>query len=509
MDVLFINPAESKRIYQDLSEEYSAIEPSTWALLLAQSCRAAGYSVGILDVLAEKLTDDQTLERINSLHPRLLCFVVYGQNPNSGTVNMIGTLRLARAIKEAKITIPLAVVGSHVQALPHEVLDKERDIDLIFTNEGVYALRNLLKEDLNDLTKLSHIRGIGFRKNGKPFLTLPERIVPQERMDLDLPGYAWDLLPYNKKPLDLYRAHFWHADYKHENRSPFAAIYTSLGCNFRCSFCMINMINRNDNEEVGVAGNYAGMRFWSPEFIIKEFDKLVEMGVKTLRISDEMFLLNPRYYLPLCDLLIERGYGEILSMWAYSRVDTAKKPENLRKIRQAGIKWLALGIESADQKVRYEVTKGKFQDIDIKEVVKRVHDADIEIMANYLAGLPGDTQETMQNTLDLSKELCTLGWNMYAAMALPGSQLYKDAKEAGSELPDDYSGYSFHSYDTKPLPTDSLTAAEILEFRDKAWKEYHTYEPFLDKIEIKYGRAARQNILDMSEIALKRKILED
>ena len=57
MDVLFINPAESKRIYQDLSEEYSAIEASTWALLLAQSCRSTGYSVGILDVLAEIIAD--------------------------------------------------------------------------------------------------------------------------------------------------------------------------------------------------------------------------------------------------------------------------------------------------------------------------------------------------------------------------------------------------------------------------------------------------------------------
>ena len=52
---------------------------------------------------------------------------------------------------------------------------------------------------------------------------------------------------------------------------------------------MINMINRNDNEEIGVAGNYSKMRFWSPEFIIKEFDKLISMGVKTIRIVDEMF----------------------------------------------------------------------------------------------------------------------------------------------------------------------------------------------------------------------------
>ena len=510
MDVLFVNPGSHKKIYQDLSKDYSAIEPPTWSLLLAQSCRSVGFNVGILDPCAERLTYDDTINRIEKLNPRLICFVVYGQNPNSGTVNMTGTIDLINEIKNRGVNIPVSIIGSHVQALPYEVLEKEKNVDIVFTNEGVYALWNLLSLDnLKSTENLRNVKGIGFRLNGKPFLTLPERIVPQEKMDEHLPGYAWDLLPYKETPLDLYRSHFWHAEYDHEKRTPFAAIYTSLGCQFKCSFCMINIINRDDNDPIGVAGNYSKMRFWSPEFIIKEFDKLVAMGVKTLRISDEMFLLNKKYYVPLCNLLIERGYGDILNMWAYSRIDTAKKPENLALIRKAGIKWLCLGIESADRNVRFEVTKGKFKDVDITEVVQKVHDADIEIMANYLVGLPCDTHETMQKTLDLSKELCTLGWNMYAAMALPGSQLYRDAVEAGLELPEDYSGFSFHSYDTKPLPTDTLSPAEILKFRDDAWLSFHTYEPFLKKIETKYGSEAKQNILNMSKIKLKRKILGD
>ena len=80
------------------------------------------------------------------------------------------------------------------------------------------------------------------------------------------------LLPYKENPLDIYRAPLWHADYQEEFRSPYAAIQTSLGCNFGCSFCMINIINRNDNEEVGVASNYKGMRFWTTEFNLKQFD---------------------------------------------------------------------------------------------------------------------------------------------------------------------------------------------------------------------------------------------
>ena len=508
LDVLFINPANHAQVYQGLADEYSAVEPPTWSLLLAQSCRSIGHDVGILDPLAEKLSLDDSVQRIKDTKTRMLCFVVYGQNPNSGTVNMHGATLLSSAIKAEGIETPVVYVGSHVSALPIEVLNTENSIDIVLCNEGVYALRELLRINISNQNELQEVRGIGFRKNGKAYLTPPGSIVPQDRMDIDLPGYAWDLLPYKDKPLDLYRAHFWHAEYDHDKRTPFAAIYTSLGCPFKCSFCMINILNRNDNDPIGDAANYSKMRFWSPEFIIQEFDKLVEMGVKTLRISDEMFLLNKRYYVPLCKLLKERGYGDILSMWAYSRVDTIKDPENLKLLKEAGIKWLGIGIESADPQVRLEVTKGKFENIDIRDVIKKVHAAGLGVIANYLFGLTGDNMESMQKTLELGLELNTIAWNGYAVMALPGSRVYKDAIKAGYELPSDYIGYSFHSYETMPLPTEHLTPEQILQFRDEAWLKYHTHLPFLDMMERKHGKRIRQNIEDMAKIKLKRRILE-
>ena len=300
----------------------------------------------------------------------------------------------------------------------------------------------------------------------------------------------------------------WHAEYNEENRTPYAAIQTSLGCQFGCNFCMINMINRSDNEEIGVAGNYSKMRYWSPNFIIKEFDKLFSYGVNTIKITDEMFLLNPKFYKPLCEMLGKRNDNDKFKIWAYSRIDTVKRPEILNLVRKAGIKWLCLGIESGEKNVRLEVSNGKFEDVDVKTVVNKVHEADIEVLANYIFGLPGDTKESMQKTLDLSFELCTLGWNGYAAMALPGSELYKEALEKGYNLPEDYEGYSFHSYNTTPLPTNSLKPSEVLQFRDDAFQKYYSYEPFLNKIEKKFGIKARENIINMNKIKLRRKIIE-
>lgn len=504
MDILFVSPGNASGIYQDLSSSYSAVEPPTWALLLAQSCRAVGIEVGILDINAEKLSNEFIFERINKINPKLLCFVVYGQNVNAGTVNMSGAVSVSKYLKLKNLKTPICYVGSYVQALPIKALKDEESIDFACTNEGVYALRNLAK--LNDFSNLENINGIVWRKNGIVTINPPEKVVPNERMDVDLPGYAWDLLPFDKKPLDLYRSPLWHSEYDQSKRTPYAAIQTSLGCQFACNFCMINIINRNDNEEIGVAGKYSGMRYWTPEFIIKEFDKLYSMGVRTIKITDEMFLLNKKFYAPLCEMLRDRGYGKDLMMWAYSRIDTVRNPELLKLVRSAGIRWLALGIESAEKSVRLEVSKGKFEEVDIRKVIYQVHEAGIEVMANYIFGLPGDTLESMRKTLEFSKELCTSGWNAYAAMALPGSQLYKDAVSKNIKVPEKYEAFSFHGYETLPLPTETLSAAEILKFRDSAFEEYHRDLNFLNKVKNKFGEKATQNILEMLKIKLNRKI---
>jgi len=508
MDILFVNPGNAKGIYQGLANRIAAVEPPTWALLLAEAVRAKNFQASILDINAEGLDIAQALSRVKNLSPKFICFVVYGQNVNAGTVSMSGAVSLSAEIKKSFPETKIGFVGSYVQALPRKALSDESSMDIAFLNEGVYAILNLLALPSFDDSELSSVKGIGFRNSkGDVILNPPERVVPNELMDIDLPGYAWDLLPYKDRPLDLYRSPLWHAEYKEDLRSPYAAIQTSLGCNFGCSFCMINIVNRNDNDEIGVASNYRGMRFWSLEHNLKQFDILHALGVSTIRIVDEMFLLYKKHYVPLCDELAKRPYSQDLRMWSYSRVDTVTNEEFLATVRRAGIRWLCLGIESATKSVRLEVSKGRFEDVDIKQVIEHVHNAGIEVMANYIVGLPGETLESMQRTLDLSLDLCTSGWNMYAAMALPGSELYKQALEKGYELPSTYTGYSFHSEDTLPLRTESLSAAQILAFRDKAFSSYHSDPRFLARIQEKFGSTAVRNIEETSKVKLKRIIL--
>ena len=503
LDVLIVHPDSSVKAYQGLAAVYAAIEPPTWALLLAQSCRSKGFGVAILDCDAEKLTLDEACQRIAYAQARLVLFAVYGQNPNSGTTSMIGATALAQAVKQAHPATAVAIVGSHVSALPKEVLGNDC-FDIALLNEGVYALHNLLRSDLRD--DLPKIKGIGYKQDGHIHINSPEQVVPQERMDLDLPGYAWDLLPFKDRPLDLYRAHFWHAGFDHARRSPFAAIYTSLGCQFACDFCMINILNRHDNADHVDASHSRGMRFWSADFILREIEKLAAMGVQTLRLSDEMFFLNRRYYEPLLNGLVDRQMP--LNMWAYSRVDTVRN-DRLALFKQAGINWLALGIEAGNQTVRQEVSKGSFKDVNIREVCRSVQAADINIISNYIFGFPDDTMETMRETLDLALELNTEMANMYPCQALPGSPIYQRALREGWPLPLSYEGYAFLSYEAQPLPTRHCSAQDVLRFRDEAWNTYFTHPAYLALVEHKFGPAQRANVEAMARVKLKRQLLGD
>tara|TARA_Y100000590_G_C15736629_1_gene1018742 strand:+ start:2912 stop:4447 length:1536 start_codon:yes stop_codon:yes gene_type:complete len=504
IDVCFVIPSSAKKAYQDLADTYSAIEPPTWALLLAQSLRSKKYECAILDFDADRKTLDESVKLILETKARLVVFVLYGQNPNSGTTLMIGASELAQEVKNNSSNVKIGFIGSHVSALPLEVI-KLNYVDFAFINEGVISLLAILETNLKD--HLEKVPGIWFKDHdGNPQKGSLGKIISNEHMDSLMPGYAWDLLPKNKFTLDKYRAHFWHTNFLHENRTPFAAIYTSLGCQFACNFCMINIVNRVSHDEKISAADSKGMRFWSPGLMLKEFEKLWEMGVRTLRISDEMFFLNRKYYVPILEGLIERGFN--FNLWAYARVDSVRK-DQLELFKKAGVNWLALGIESGNQEVRIEIDKGKFRQVNIREVVKNIKNAGINVLGNYIFGFPEDNIKTMKETLDLALDLQCEHSNFYSAQALPGSPLYLYAKEKKWDIPQKYEEFAFLSYECKPLRTKHLSAKEVLSFRDQAWNQYFSNVDYLNLVEKRFGKSAKENLINMSKIQLKRKILEN
>ena len=495
LDILFVHPNAAKRIYQDLSKDYSAIEPPIWAGMLCKHALIKGYAAEILDCEAMHFDESQAVETIDQMSPRLVCFVVYGQQPSASTQNMDGAVALAQLLKTRRPDIKILFVGGHISALSYEVMERHPFIDLVCQNEGVYTISNLLQTNLKD--GLGKVLGLGYRDNGNIVLNKPSPIVDKKDLSTQLPGIAWE-----KMSMDKYRTALWHGLPNGIERDPFAALYTSLGCPMKCSFCMINIINRQENE---YSDGSAVFRFWDPEFIIHEFDKIASFGIKNIKIADELFVLNPNHFIKVCELIAQRGYD--FNIWCYSRIDTVKE-NYLATLKKAGVNFLALGIESGNARVRKDVTKGKFEDVDIRGIVKKIRDHGINVAANYIFGLPEVDMESMQATLDLALELNTEMANFYSAMAYPGSPLYGIAKKEGWKLPETYAGYSQHSYYTQPLPTKYLSAKQVLEFRDKAWMTYHTNPKFLKLLKDKFGPKASEETFKSTQIKLKRKILE-
>ena len=494
LDLVLVNPGSRARIYQKLGERLTAVENPVWAGLIATFVRQKGFSVRIVDADAEELTPAQAAGRVAEYGPRLVAIVVYGHQPSASTQNMTGASAVATAIKERTPAARVLMLGGHVAALPERTLAEER-CDFVTSDEGLYAVVDLLDAlRTTDDPDLRAVRGLAYRQGGGVALNPAAPLVTG--LDADMPGIAWDLLPMTK-----YRAHNWHC-FGHLQREPYAAIYTTLGCPYHCSFCCIQAPFKEGERVLGLGTKVNSYRFWSPERVIQEIDVLVNTcGVRNIKFADEMFVLNSRHVIGICDLIIERGYD--LNIWAYARVDTVKDAM-LEKLKRAGFHWLAFGIEAANEGVLADVDKRYHVD-EVYETVRKVKAAGINIIGNYIFGLPEDTAETMEETLRLALDLRCEFANFYTAMAYPGSALHAQAVQQGWRLPDTWSGYSQHAADTLPLPTRHLSAGEVLRFRDHAFNVYFSDADYLRLVREKFGDATVAHISEMASHRLERR----
>lgn len=486
VDLVLINPGNRKEIYQDLGNGCAAIEPPFWITVIAAYIRNKGFDVAIIDVNAENISPEETAAKAEELDPLLSVVIVYGSQPSASTQNMTIAGNICKALKE-NTSSKVAIGGLHPSALPRKTLI-ENDVDFVIEGEGPHTLTSLIQVLKSRKNNYSAVPGLWYYNRG--IIENNPKAPLIKNLDEVLPVAAWDLLPMQK-----YRAHNWHCFDDIEKRMPYGAIYTSLGCPYNCIFCCIN-----------APFGKPGIRYRSPELVVKEIGLLVnKYGIKTIKIIDELFIFNEKHYMRIVDLLKQKSYG--LNIWAYARVDTLKF-ENLKEMKEAGINWLALGIESANPNVRNGASK-KMNVKDIKNTVRAIQNAGINVIGNFLFGLPDDTLKTMQETFDMATDLNCEFINFYCAMAYPGSRLYDIAIKQGWKLPSQWHGFSQHSYEILPLPTKYISAKEVLKFRDTAFHRYFENPKYLNMVEKKFGQNVKEHIQEMTKIVLKRKMLEN
>lgn len=497
LDVILIQPNSRSSAYGPLAR-FAAVEPPVWAGLLATFLLQKGYGVEILDAHALDLSPGQIGQAVADTKPRLAVAVAYGHQPSASTQTMPAARQALQAIRQHAPWTPTAILGGHPSALPERTL-KEEPVDYVIEGEGPYTLVALI-DALKASVSVEKVPGLWWKDaEGSAYRNAPAPLV--QDLDHELPGPAWGLLP-----MRLYRSHNWHG-LTGVSTEPYISLATSLGCPYHCHFCQIQAPFKSGESALGFKPDVNTYRMWFASIIGHELETWAASGGRNVKFQDEMFLLNRRHVEGICDEILKRGLGERLNIWAYSRIDTAKWPDLTDKMRRAGFRWVALGIEASDSTVRDGQDKD-FSDAQIVKTVRAIQDAGISVIGNFIVGLPGDTAESMQRTLDLALELRCEWMNVYPAMALPGSQLYREAVAAKMRLPTSWAGFAFLGYECIPLPTAALTSEEILRFRDMMFLRYFGDSEYLAMIQAKFGQAAVADILEMVAVGPpKRKIL--
>jgi anaerobic magnesium-protoporphyrin IX monomethyl ester cyclase len=271
------------------------------------------------------------------------------------------------------------------------------------------------------------------------------------------PSIPWALLPMGR-----YRAHNWHclADISH--RTPYAVTYTSLNCPFACHYCNVHTLYGNRK-----------IQFRPLSDIAADFSTFARMGIKNIKIWDELFCLLPERVETICDSLIAEDYD--FNIWAYARVDTVTTTV-LKKMKKAGISWLCYGIESTNDK---KSTRAP-------EAIKMTRAAGINIMGNFLFGLPGDTLDGMKRNLEYAMKENFEYVNFYVALPYPGSAWY------------DSLAVKFTDWITFGQFTPNICAdPEVVKFRDYAFKTYFSRSEYLSMIKSKFGHEAENHIKEM------------
>jgi len=250
---------------------------------------------------------------------------------------------------------------------------------------------------------IRQVAGIAFREDNRVVKTEPRPLIE----DLDeLPLPARNLLPLSK-----YRA----------LGAP-CTVITSRGCPYRCIFCSgPRLFGRR-------------VRFRDPKLVVDEIEQLnKEFGFDKINIVDDTFTLNHRHAQAVCDEIMRRN---LKFQWnAFARADTVTA-DILKSMREAGCAWLLYGAESASPEILKTIKKGTTPD-DIRRGTKLATEAGIGVFNSFIFGLPGESPETAQQSMDFAQELnrdYDARYGFHLLSPLPGTELYERPKDYGLRI---------------------------------------------------------------------------
>lgn len=402
--------------------------PQTGLAYLAAVARREGADVRLIDAMASCVTVEQLLRDTLDFKPDL----VIANTTTPTFVNDAGVIDLLKQKHDALY----AFTGAHVSALPEESLNNS-SADLIFINEAEETLKEVIKKwkDFRD------IPGLAYREGEKITITSACSYIP----NLDsLPFPARDLLPN-----DRYRMPFF------ENE-PYATVIPTRGCPWSCTFCR--------------AGRVWGkkVRSRSPENVLEEIRRIKnDLGIRNVVFMTDSLTLDKKWAHSFLDAILE---SDVKFRWiCNSRVD-AVTPDLLRKMKKTGCILVSYGVESGNQEI-LDTSRKKITLEDSRKAIKWTRQAGIISMAYFILGLPGETKQTIEESIRFAREIKPDYVNFHIATPFPGTELYDIAKEKGWLVSDDWSEYEEEG--SAVLRTKDLTADELMEAQRRAMRKFY------------------------------------
>jgi anaerobic magnesium-protoporphyrin IX monomethyl ester cyclase len=408
------------------------------------ACLAAhlrqSFDVEILDAQAEKLSAEQTLDRID--HD--IVFI------NAGTPTIEQDLSIANTIRA--LGPRTVLIGTHATHF-HRELIRNPGVDFIIRGEPEKPGLNLTKAMASG-KPLSGVPGLTWKDSGKTIVNRNESPIS----DLDgMPFAARDLLP-NERYYDILT-----------KKSPITFSITSRGCPFSCRFCS--------------AGVYGGRTFRarSAGNVIAEVEEIRNQGFRDVTFFDDTFTIDRKRVVDICEGI--RGTG--ISWRCLSRADTLDR-DTLERMRESGCYQIQFGVESGDTGILSRMNKGISPE-QTRKAFSWCDELGIETVGFFILGYPGETQETAERTMSFARELSPdfVTFNMFTP--IPGSEDFKSLKPHAP-----WESYNFTTTSFCSIPSD-----EISSMVGRAYRNYYMRPSYLLRRVSKTRdplRIARQNL---------------
>ena len=368
---------------------------------------------------------------------------------HTSTPSFASDVKVAQAIKDANPNIKIGMVGAKVAVQPEESLLKGAPIDFVARNEFDFTIK-----DIAEGRDFADVDGISYRNSDGVIVHNKERKI-LANMD-DLP-FVTEVYKRDLKIEDYFIGYLKH---------PYLSLYTGRGCKSHCTFCLWP-------QTVG-GHNY---RVRSVEHVAAEIRQSLKLfpQVREIFFDDDTFTDN----LPRAEA-IAKELGKMGVTWSCNAKANVPR-KTLEVLKNNGLRLLLVGYESGNQQILHNIKKGMLIEV-AKKFTKDCHELGIKIHGTFILGLPGETKETIQETIRFATEVNPHTMQVSLAAPYPGTFLYKQAlengwlDEANAELIDE-SGVQI-----APLHYPHLSHSEIFDSVETFYRKFYFRAPKIASI---------------------------